>query len=143
MREIKFRAWDGGKMRLPEYSDDEDFLITSSGEIKYLHEVGYERHNFVDYRKDNWVLMQYTGLKDKNGKEIYEGDILEHNLWGKTVIVWEHAMFRGQGGEIDVTLADHQLQRSRIIGNIYENPELLVKSNPYPSPIRRMGNKNI
>lgn len=78
------------------------------------------------------VFMQYTGLKDKNGKEIYDGDILKHDLWGTTKVIWEHGMFRADNEKtgrdmLDVSLYNHQLPRTRVIGNVYENPELLTQ----------------
>ncbi len=75
----------------------------------------------------NFIKMQFTGLLDKNGKEIWEGDLLKHDLWGIDEVIWdkEGACFRGKSEENDITLAHHQLQRSKVIGNVYENPELL------------------
>ena len=99
--------------------------------ILYTTQYGMPRQKFLKMGVGgNFVLMQYTGLKDKNGKEIYEGDILKHDLWGLTEIIWEHGMFRGTNGKewnemIDVTLADHQLKRCKIVGNKYENPSLV------------------
>jgi uncharacterized phage protein (TIGR01671 family) len=94
---------------------------------------------------DNWrdfteeceqlILMQYTGLKDKNGKEIYEGDICLINIWfgelyskGKLPIVFKKGIF---GYELYCGSGDYQMMEldghEEIIGNIYENPELLER----------------
>ena len=116
MREIKFRAW--GKFDHKMYTPGRLNVCKSHLNPQYVP-------MWWNADGEEVVWMQYTGLRDKNGKEIYEGDILHHDLWGNTTIIWEEGMFRGQGGEYDVTLADHQLKRCRIIGNIYENPELL------------------
>ena len=77
------------------------------------------------------TFMQSSGLRDKDNVEIYEGDILKHDLWGPTVVIWdsEGACFRGNSEERDMTLAHHQLQRSKIIGNIYETPNLSKDQN--------------
>ena len=75
-REIKFRAWNGEKMTEPFDLDelahhyDNEYFVDYWGEIPY------------DIFKDNAKVMQYTGLKDKNRKEIYEGDILRHTMGG-------------------------------------------------------------
>lgn len=130
MRQIKFRAWDkefeGGTMT---YSDErlhlEDFFCYHEGQD----------------------LMQFTGLLDKNGKEIYEGDIVTAEHYGKEVkhiyeVAWsegccsfnfycqtdencgnngapvsDFAMGCGEG--------DIDAETIKVIGNIYENPELL------------------
>jgi len=68
--------------------------------------------------------QQYTGLKDKNGKEIYEGDIIDTH-WGKTVIVYDHkfAGFWLKRGSTLICLDD--VRPIEVIGNLYENPELI------------------
>jgi uncharacterized phage protein (TIGR01671 family) len=112
-REIKFRAWrkrDNGELEM-FYSDDVSDADTWDAKLCYFFDVGFY---------DDEPVMQFTGLKDKNGKEIYEGDILYggHPLGMETrVVEWENecAEFTTPGFEEDYT----------IIGNIYENPELL------------------
>jgi len=113
-REIKFRAWDTEEKRM--------FIP-----IFYVDDAG-----FIDKR----VFMQYTGIHDKNDKEIFEGDIVQwengrkcevywfsspaHNGWD--LIAWN---MKGKPNE------DYCLWEGlEIIGNIYENPELLGASKP-------------
>ena len=122
MREIKFRAW----------------IIPGN----YMTEVlGFEIMN-----KELWVpckddvegntccipsgdaeLMQYTGLKDKNGKEIYEGDIL--NIAGTSwEIIFSFCMFKVSDGFVTQALTEAVCPakpEAEVIGNIWENPELL------------------
>ncbi len=134
MSQINFRAWDKNvnKMKLVEciYFDDDGIsmvAVQSKRGVLSLHKI-----NDIDV-----ILMQYTGLKDKNGKEIYEGDILEPG-WAEGEVfevVYDetHARFceKRSGKEF---LMDGSLMRSKhdarkIIGNIHENPELLEADN--------------
>jgi len=72
------------------------------------------------------IIMQCTGLQDKNGMLIWEGDILDHPFWGAFVVVWEYDGFSVQNEKYGVVLEPHQVQQSKVISNRYENPELLM-----------------
>jgi len=119
MREIKFRVWNNNKMiRSAHLSEDFCFMVTKQGE-------------FVDC-----VLMQYTGLKDKNGKEIYEGDIVHVTDFFhgdakvyKGVVKFVGGYYRIEGQDIRNAplgwiISSDDLE---VIGNIYENPEYLER----------------
>lgn len=150
MREIKFRAWDGEKMILPGSPNEHliaavIFNIPGSGKYEFLK------------------IMQYTGLKDKNGKEICVGDILQrpssinseyHGAWIRDEVIYKPGVFfashvssekgkipRGYtAGELLDSHFDYDGKsfafhddyqprtQSEVIGNIYENPELLEGS---------------
>jgi len=121
MREIKFRAWDGKKM----YSPDELIQVGNEGCT-----TGYYDGSGCPKYSDH-ELMQYTGLKDKNGKEIYEGDIVLHDgLPGAKngrSIVFEDCCFmiKGKTPSDDWHVGRYSGLNTEVIGNIYENPELL------------------
>ena len=111
MREKKFRAWYNGQM-IPVGS----LSFFMDGEIQVNDElVGCK-------------LMQYTGLKDKNGKEIYEGDIVrlfEHtNFDCFAEVIWNeaNAKFSKTNSPTSDIFGGDEIE---VIGNIYENPELL------------------
>ncbi len=108
-REIKFRAWN-------------DEVMIPDGMVAVIN--GHALNPDTGKEKD-WVLMQYTGLKDKNGKEIYEGDIVEADgLLPSDVIFYESA-FRTEEAADPLAYDDERYGGFTIIGNIYENPELL------------------
>ena len=129
-REIKFRAWDKAtKKMLRVNSLTFDFRLCDlwSGESK---DEGVAR-NWADV-----VFMQFTGLKDKNGKEIYEGDICEMALTTPYGLIKHKGVMKFNeksaqfGCDVETELeniADHieQKEAPKVIGNIYENPELL------------------
>lgn len=136
MRDIKFRAWDKKtkKMRTVE--------SIGFGELSYYNE-GYPVVNMIGrdcindkdiiINRDSYQyeLMQYTGLKDKNGKEIYEGDILLYNNYIKTVISYKNGAFvrSYENSNIyllyDSFITDGHLDDYEVIGNIYEDKHLL------------------
>lgn len=118
MREIKFRAWDKVNKA---FMSSEEFAI-HDGDVMGLC-YGNEMD---DVLTDQVELMQYTGLKDKNGVEIYEGDIVRLSLGWITV----KAEVKYSGSQFIVDI-DSVMSRSldaylvKIIGNKFQNPELL------------------
>lgn len=118
MREIKFRAWYGEKIGM--------LTPTFNGDINEI------------FAEQTGVYMQYTGLKDKNGREIYEGDVYSYELYKvfvsgghveetteKSVDVVEFkdgAFYHGEELLTDVLERDESVKYE---GNIFENPELL------------------
>lgn len=125
-REIKFRAWDEqGKIMLYRELFDMNWYTTEFNDNTGSHcwgAISGGQRNFIK-------PMLSTGLKDKNGKEIYEGDILSmHNGQYNSQVVWDTDRYIadhiGNGGSESITTFIEDLE---IIGNIYENPELLKK----------------
>ena len=115
MREIKFRAWD--KRQQKWYHKVIEWVFGKPrGSIGQLPEL-----------PEGIVLMQYTGLRDKNGKEIYEGDIVNLIPNGYVPIMAEVRITTS--GVIyydtDVEVAGATWGEVKVIGNIYKNPELL------------------
>lgn len=124
MRDIKFRVWskESKKMYLPKKGCD--FLVRIDGEY-FVDEDIVENVGLIPVKKDDSVLMQYTGLKDKNGKEIYEGDIVKVN--GELMEVFFKDGYFGWGKEHSgaYSFDPFGAEQLEIIGNIYENPNLL------------------
>jgi hypothetical protein len=82
--------------------------------------------------KERYEVMQYTGLRDKNGKEIYEGDIAQHRIKGIRTVVFRDGAFRTKrlkpvAGESEDAFFFYECTGKdwEVIGSIYENPELL------------------
>lgn len=124
MREIKFRAWlkeEKKMINIKAIDWDEDGNIFS---------VNYpEGKSYSGYGSDNIELMQYTGLKDKNGVKIFEGDIVLAGsyyeiIWSKLTCCFKMCNL---DDEIELTHIDSNY--IKVIGNIYENKELLNENN--------------
>lgn len=121
MREIKFRIWFAGKM-------GEGFTIQDLYDSCYDHEALDAQHEVI---KDT-VFLQYTGLKDRLGKEIYEGDILKYKYNKKCYEMgFEDGMFDLVDFDeytMDQMRAFYDGEDWKIVGNIYENADLLLNS---------------
>jgi len=128
MRTIKFRAWDKKEKEMVDINSLEIYDDLDKDGFYSMGEV---------LNNEDWEVMQFTGLKDKNGKEIYEGDILD--------IGWVDQYFEvrfdlisfesgyetfgvglfGKSGEQEEYYDLNFSGESKIVGNIYENAELL------------------
>ena len=125
MREIKFRAWDRELKEWTNYSIDDDLLMF------------YDKHAEcweIDLEGERFILCQYTGLKDNEDREIYEGDIVKAISFARWIGVVKYSdenqafifddldkKYRGRS-----TVFMNQFDDGfEILGNIYENPELL------------------
>lgn len=124
MREIKFRAWDKERKLMREPA-----AIGVKGGISWVKgtDFGYDGNGA------SFELMQFTGLRDKDGNDIYEGDIVRQDLidgseLGQVVytnnarFVWVH-LSEGEGHGYGFDALDWG--RREVIGNVHENPELL------------------
>jgi uncharacterized phage protein (TIGR01671 family) len=141
-REIKFRAWDKriNKMLYSEADYDQyargsrlydkDSIIDEyfAQECYPFYEIeGIFTYFQTIAKSENFVLMQYTGLKDNNDVEIFEGDIVEYKIYGavETNVViyeeWDCSFFPLSCGNHH----ENSPEDIKVIGNIYENPELL------------------
>ena len=127
MREIKFRAW------LKEHK-----TMVNVAEIDINHQLIYH-YGFDDFEGNfenfnSIELLQYTGLKDKNENEMYEGDIvIHHGKMYKIIFNAEEARFvlRDDEFELEIPFTNNNNKRMEIVGNIYENPELLGDKNDF------------
>lgn len=105
-REVKFRLWDQTEQTM--------LILPTLKETVERFEYWYGR----------FILMQYTGLKDNSGSDIYEGDILKPKDYPKNcAVTFQNGAFVCHGGQILIDPRDWW--KRIVIGNVFENPDLL------------------
>lgn len=129
-RENKFRVWDQNSKKWPK----EDYVLFPDGKPGWGYwEYGTFKTDSYYQDEKGLVVEQFTGLKDRNGKEIYEGDIVQydHDKDMKSKIVYKFGCFYAVntlGSEFmsDVLLGSLIMSNKiEVIGNVHTNPELL------------------
>lgn len=141
MRELRFRAWDNVKEQMYFVGEEDDisFELLSDGSF-----VGYDHKEDRDspfQKLEHLQYMQYTGVSDKNGVLIFEGDLLKQRYSNKNVyeVVWRKNGFElkcdftrkyeGNSWRESSFLPIH-IDSYEVIGNIYEHPHLLEQEDP-------------
>jgi len=114
-REIKFRAWDD---REKMWVDLSNRAISEDGKVCFVED------QFLSLDEHFPILMQFIGLKDKNGKEIYEGDIVKNHNGYTKFIEWEDGGFVVKS-KTRIDFCQDCADNCEVIGNIYENPNLI------------------
>ena len=133
-REIKFRAWDKNRKEMfivDELSytvEGSRTLLASQKDLSSQNAI----FNQMIIRSGQYPIMQYIGLRDKNGKEIYEGDIVKCKQPSVRIVEWSNVMskfcLRFPGSKFSnygIGESPKFTEHFAVIGNIYANPELI------------------
>lgn len=125
MRVIKFRVWDDSDEAMHAWKDLSTYLYRD-----ILFSALYGEHYCTTSKRQVFIPMQYIGIEDKDGEEIYEGDIIvgycdNHAVTDIRVIDW----FDGEGMGTYGGWNFPDVEEVKVLGNVYENPELLEGAN--------------
>ena len=120
-REIKFRAWDTENQEMIKPFTLLDFHGFDDGSVG-IHDMTVNGGRELN---EELIFLQYTGLKDKNGKEIYEGDIIEDQTGNRWEIYFDMGQFLLKNKILlNSPISLYAEPITEVIGNIYENSEL-------------------
>ncbi len=130
MREIKFRAWDKKQKEMIHVDKFLSNVANCGKSMVWDHNMRIDNRGGLLIDGDIGILMQFTGLKDKNGKEIYEGDIVLHDGYNSEIKFFDCAFFLDTSINYAPKALSHMLKPDlKVIGNIHKNPELLKLEN--------------
>lgn len=140
-RELEYRAWD---KKLNKFATEGDFIFSQYGDVEFqFHpnslEYAHDEFHHGDYPKGRFLVTEYTGRKDTEGKKIFTADIvrsLTHNFIGYVYFDTSDACYFVQevGSHVDAGVYDADKRKEtrwslflpyKVIGNTFENPELL------------------
>jgi len=133
MREIKFKIWDKTNRK---WRDSRDFAIMLDGTNEVLEYTGLCDSAWEDVDEWEYEIVQYTGLKDKNEKEIYEGDVVRYEYEKGVAVIKFGEGYQGEpadgmypywGWYLDGYLDSYAFcgDEVEILGNVHENPNLM------------------
>jgi hypothetical protein len=133
MRELKFRAWQESQKKMHQEIGLHHHIMTNhtmcdEDECGYVAKGTGKGEYTLFANQSEWPIMQFTGLLDKNGKEIYEGDVTNNGyvvLWNNEKALFAEHTYQQVLGKWSVMSYPLDSRWIQIIGNIYENPDLL------------------